>query len=175
MDQTTLTVLTAFVVVTALAVVIQMGVLVALFLSVRKTSAQMLTLADSIERRAVPALDAANSILVDSRGRMTEIVSNLSAISSSLRSQVDRFDVTFGDAMDRTQRQVIRADNLVSLTMDHVEETTEILHEGVLTPVRRLAGLVQGLTVGIDTFFKLTRKLPRREHTPVSHDEEMFI
>lgn len=175
MDQNTLTVLTAFVVVTALAVVIQMGVLVALFLSVRKTSAQMLTLADSIERRAVPALDAANSILVDSRGRMTEIVANLSAISSSLRSQVDRFDVTFGDAMDRTQRQVIRADNLVSLTMDHVEETTEILHEGVLTPVRRLAGLVQGLTVGIDTFFKLTRKLPRREHTPVSHDEEMFI
>jgi hypothetical protein len=31
-----------------------------------------------------------------------------------------------------------------------------------------------GLTVGIDTF-KLTRKFPRREHTPVSHDEEMFI
>ena len=177
MDQSTLTVLTAFVVVTALAVVIQMGVLVALFLSVRKTSAQVLTLADSIERRAVPALDAANSILVDSRGRMTEIVSNLAAISSRLRSQVDRFDVTFGDAMDRTQRQVIRADNLVSLTMDHVEETTEVLHEGVLNPVRRLAGLVQGLTVGIDTFFKLTRKFPRREHSraPVSQDEDLFI
>src|SRR5574341_663581 len=170
MDQSTLTVLTAFVVVTALAVVIQMGVLVALFLSVRKTSAQVLTLADSIERRAVPALDAANAILVDSRGRMTEIVSNLAAISSSLRSQVDRFDVTFGDAMDRTQRQVIRADNLVSLTMDHVEETTEVLHEGVIAPVRRVAGLVQGLTVGIDTFFKLARKHPRRDHThaPVS-------
>ena len=176
MDHSTLTVLTAFIVVTAIAVVVQMGILVALFASVRKTSAQVLTLADSIERRAVPALDAANSILVDSRGRMTEIVSNLAAISSSLRSQVDRFDVTFGDAMDRTQRQVIRADNLVSRTMDQVEETTDVLHEGVLTPVRRMAGLVQGLTVGIDTFFKLTRKFPRREHAPVSsNDEELFI
>lgn len=175
MDQSTLTVLTSFVIVTAIAVVIQMGILVALFLSVRKTSAQVLTLADSIERRAVPALDAASSILTDSRGRMTEIVANLAAISSSLRSQVDRFDVTMGDALDRTRRQVIRADDLVTRTMDHVEETTEVLHEGVIAPVRRVAGLVQGLTVGIDTFFKLTRKFPRREHATVSHDEELFI
>ena len=88
---------------------------------------------------------------------------------------MDRFDATFSEAMDRTRRQVIRADDMVSRTMDHVEETTELLHEGVITPVRRLAGLVQGLTVGIDTFFKLTRKFPRREHSPVSQDEEMFI
>ncbi|MGH9492371.1 MAG: hypothetical protein ACRD2K_02615, partial [Terriglobales bacterium] len=64
---------------------------------------------------------------------------------------------------------------MVTRTMDHVEETTEVLHEGVLAPVRRVAGLVQGLTVGIDTFFRLTRKFPRREHTTVSHDEELFI
>jgi methyl-accepting chemotaxis protein len=175
MDHSTLMVLTSFVVVTAIAVVIQMGILIALFVSVRKTSAQVLALAASIESRAVPALDAANSILVDSRGRMTEIVSNLAAVSSSLRSQVDRFDSTFSDAMDRTRRQVIRADNMVTRTMDQVEETTEVLHEGVIAPVRRVAGLVQGLTVGIDTFFKLTRKFPRREHSPVSHDEELFI
>ncbi len=176
MDASTLRVLTAFVVVTAFAVVIQMGILVALFVSMRKTSKQVLTLADSIERRAIPALDAANSILTDSRPRMTEIVANLAAISSSLRSQVDRFDVTFGDAMDRTRRQVIRADGMLTRTMDHVEETTEALHEGVIGPVRRVAGLVQGLTVGIDTFFKLTRKFPRREHAPASqHDEELFI
>jgi hypothetical protein len=88
---------------------------------------------------------------------------------------VDRFDSTFSDAMDRTRRQVIRADNLVSRTIDHVEETTEVMHEGVIAPVRRVAGLVQGLTVGIDTFFKLTSKFPRREHAPLSQDEELFI
>ncbi len=175
MDHTTLTVLTSFVAVTAIAVVIQMGILIGLFVSMRKTSAQVLALAASIESRAVPALDAANSILVDSRGRMTEIVSNLAAVSSSLRSQVDRFDSTFSDAMDRTRRQVIRADDLVSRTIDHVEETTEVLHQGVIGPVRSVAGLVQGLTVGIDTFFKLTRKFPRRERAPVSQDEELFI
>jgi hypothetical protein len=54
MDQSTLTVLTAFVVVTAFAVVIQMGILVALFLSVRKTSAQVLTLAAHLGAELVP-------------------------------------------------------------------------------------------------------------------------
>lgn len=175
MDQTTQTLLTSFIVVTAIAVVIQMGVLIALFLSVRRTSARMERLADALESRAVPTLEAAHAVLTDSRGRITEIVSNLSAVSSSLRSQVDRFDATFSDAMDRTRRQVIRADNLLTRTIDHVEETTEIMHEGVIGPVRRVAGLVQGLTVGIDTFFKLTRKFPRREHAPVSNDEELFI
>ena len=164
MDQSTLTVLTAFVVVTAIAVVIQMGVLVALFVSVKKTSAQMSA-----------TLEAANSVLTDSRGRLTETVANVAAISSTLRSQVDRFDSTFGEAMDRTRRQVIRADDMVSRTLDHVEETTEVLHEGVIAPVRRVAGLVQGLTVGIETFLKLTRKAPHREHAPVSQDEELFI
>ena len=175
MDQSTQTLLTSFIVVTAVAVVIQMGVLIALFLSVRKTSARMERLADALESRAVPTLEAAHAVLTDSRGRITETVANLAAISSSLRSQVDRFDSTFSEAMDRTRRQVIRADNMVSRTMDHVEETTEVLHEGVLAPVQRVAGLVQGLTVGIDTFFKLTRKSPRREHVPLSQDEEMFI
>jgi len=41
MDPATQTLLTSFIVVTAIAVVIQMGVLIALFLSVRKTSARM--------------------------------------------------------------------------------------------------------------------------------------
>ena len=175
MDQATQTLLTSFIVVTAIAVVIQMGVLIALFLSVRKTSARVERLADALESRAVPTLEAANAVLTDSRARITETVSNLAAISSSLRSQVDRFDVTFSDAMDRTRRQVIRADNVVTRTMDHVEETTEVLHQGVIGPVRQMAGLVTGLTVGIDTFFKLARKFPRREHAPVSQDEEMFI
>ena len=58
MDHSTLMVLTTFVAVTALAVVIQTGILVALFVSVRKTSAQVLTLASSIESKAIPALDA---------------------------------------------------------------------------------------------------------------------
>jgi len=175
MDQATQTLLTSFIVVTAIAVVIQMGVLIALFLSVRKTSARVERLADALESRAVPTLEAAHAVLTDSRARITETVSNLAAISSSLRSQVDRFDVTFSDAMDRTRRQVIRADNVVTRTMDHVEETTEVLHQGVIGPVRQMAGLVTGLTVGIDTFFKLARKFPRREHAPVSQDEEMFI
>ncbi|MGH9492884.1 MAG: hypothetical protein ACRD2K_05235, partial [Terriglobales bacterium] len=130
MDQATQTLLTSFIVVTAIAVVIQMGVLIALFLGVRKTSARVESLAEALEKRAVPTLEAAHAVLTDSRGRITEIVANLAAISSSLRSQVDRFDSTFSEAMDRTRRQVIRADDMVTRTMDHVEETTEVLHEG---------------------------------------------
>jgi hypothetical protein len=176
MDPTTQTLLTVFIVVTAVAVVIQMGILVALFLSLRKTSARVESLADAVEKRALPTLEAAHAVLNDSRGRITESVANVAAITSSLRSLADRFDATFSDTLDRTRRQVIRTDDMVSRALDHVEETTEVLHEGIIGPVRRLTGVVQGLTVGIDTFFKLTRKYPRREHTPaVSHDEELFI
>ena len=57
------TLMVVFIIVTSVAVVIQMGVLVALYLSVKKSSARMESLATQVETRAVPTLDMAQQIL----------------------------------------------------------------------------------------------------------------
>jgi len=76
------------------------------------------------------------------------------------------------DAVDRTRLQIIRADDLVTRTMDRVEETTDVVHKTVISPVRQMAGIVTGLTTGIGAFFG-RRAGQQPEDSP--QDEEMFI
>src|SRR5262249_45915133 len=116
-------------------------------------------------------LDATQSIVVDSRPKLGEMTDNLLAASQSIRSQVERLDATVSDAMDRTRLQVIRADDLVSRTLDRVEETTDVVHRTVISPVRQISAIVAGLTTGIQAFFGRRGQQPDE----ATQDEEMFI
>ena len=167
------TLLIVFIVVTALAVVIQAGVLVSLYISVKKTSSRVESIAGDLQQRAAPALDAATAILNNSRGNLQTLTENLAATSTSLRNQVERVETTMGDIIDRTRLQVIRADEMVSRTLDRVEETSDFVQHTVISPIKQLAGLVSGLTVGLDAFFR-RRKGPQRSQ-PQTEDEELFI
>lgn len=163
--------ITVFIIVAAIAIVIQSCILVALYLSMKRSSARVEAVAHEVERRALPVLDAANSLLNDNRPKVDAVVDNLVAATTLLRSEMERLDLTVNDIVDRTRLQVIRADEMVSRTLDRVEETTDIVHHSVLSPIRQVAGLVQGVMTGIGAYFG--RKLPREgRHVP---DEEMFI
>ena len=79
--------------------------------------------------------------------------------------------------MDRARLQIIRGDELLTRTLDRVEETTEIVHKTVVSPVRQFSGLIQGLTAGLE--FLLGNRARRNggsrdARRPVPQDE-MFI
>jgi hypothetical protein len=69
---------------------------------------------------------------------------------------------------------VIRVDELVSRTIDKVEETTEMVQHTVVTPMKQLSGLMQGLSVGIGAYLSRRRKAAM-EAAGATEDEEMFI
>jgi methyl-accepting chemotaxis protein len=152
------------------AVVVQVVVLLAILVTVRKSSARMEALANEVQRRAIPTLDAAQQLIQSSRPKVEEIISNLAASTGTLKGQLERLDATVSDVMDRTRLQIIRADEIVTRTMDRVEETTDIVHHTVISPVRQVAGLVQGITAGIGSLFGGRR----RSQVGVPNDE-MFI
>jgi hypothetical protein len=165
------TYLPAFVGVTAGAVVLQALILVALYLAVRKTSARIEALAGEVKTRALPTIEQANSLMVDLRPKIETMTSNLTDTSNVGRAQMNRIDATMGDVLDRTRLQVIRADELLSKTMDRVEETTDMVHKTVISPVRQVSGLIQGLSAGMEYFFGHRR---RRDNVGVPQDE-LFI
>jgi hypothetical protein len=168
------TVLSAFVIVACLAILIQAGILFGMFLAFRKTSTRLETIAKNVEDRALPLLDSAKGILDDSGPRLKEISTNLAEISTRLRGQAERMDSTFSDLVDRTHLQVIRVDELVSRTLDKVEETSEIVQSTVAAPVKQMSAIMQGLSVGIGTFLQRRRKAAIDAATAVE-DEELFI
>jgi len=94
-----------------------------------------------------------------------------------VRTQVERMDATVSDVVDRARLQVIRADELLSRTLDRVEETSDIVHNTVVSPVRQFAGLIQGVTAGIEFLLGNRGRRnggSREARRPVPQDE-MFI
>jgi len=164
----------AFVAITTLAVVIQAGVMVGLFLSVRKTSARMEEIATKLETKISPILDSTHDIMADATPKLKDVASNLLESSITMKAQLSRVDATMRDVAERSRLQIIRMDQMLSTTLDKIEETTEMVNQTVISPVKQFSGIVQGLSAGIGTFFA-NRKQRTGGATPAGHDDEMFI
>jgi methyl-accepting chemotaxis protein len=164
--------LTVFVAVTAAAVVLQAIVLLAMLFALRKTSARMEALAEDVRAKVLPVAETAHTMLTELRPKIENTVANLSETTTLVRAELERLDATVNDAIDRARLQVIRADDLVTRTIDKVEETTDIVHRAVVSPVRRVTGLLQGIGVGLETLVGSRRR--RRDGVTVPQDE-MFI
>lgn len=162
-----------FIIFTAIAVMIQAGILVALFVVVRKTTGRVEKIASEVSTKALPMIETTHSLLVDVKPRVTDIVANAEQSARIARTQMERLDATVSDIVDRTRLQVIRADELVNRTMDRVEETTDVVHRTVVSPIRQLSGLVQGVSAGLEFFLGRKRRQPR-DGMGVPQDE-LFI
>ena len=82
-------------------------------------------------------------------------------------------DATLSDVLDRARLQVIRADELLNRTMDRVEETSEVVHKTVVSPLRQVSGLMNAISTGVEVFLGQKRRQPRNG-MGVPQDE-MFI
>jgi len=166
-----------FIAVTAAAVILQAGLLLGMYLAMRKTSTRLESLAEEVKTKALPTIDSAQALLADIRPKLQVIADNLAETTSTVREQVQRVDATVNDVVDRARLQVIRADDLLSRTLDRVEETSEIVHKTVVSPVRQFSGLIQGLTAGIEFFVAGRGRKNGRSRDPrrPMPQDEMFI
>ncbi len=157
-----------FVAITSIAVVIQAGVIVGMFVTMRKTLSRVDILATQVVGKVLPAADAAQTMFIELRPQIDSLVSNITQSTALLRAQVERFDATATDVLERAREQAIRADEMVGNALDSVEEATASVQRAVSIPVRQFSGIVRGVTAGFE--YLATKK--RREGAP---QDEMFI
>lgn len=176
--------LTIWIAVTSAAVVLQMLILLGMFITMRKLAARVEGLAAKAEEttamvqtRVLPIIDNVKSIqqqvtsfIETARPKIETIVDNASRVSTTARATVERFDATANDAIDRIRLQVIRGDEMLTRTMDRVEETSEKVQHTVMSPVRQVSGIMQAISTGFGAYFSTQRR--RRNGGP---SEEMFI
>lgn len=169
--------LTLFIALTGIAVLLQAGVLLAMYLAMRKTTADLQALASEVRTKVLPAIDQAQQIIADMRPKLEVIAENVRDTSITVKGQVQRIDATVNDMMDRARLQVIRADELLSRTLDRVEQTSDFVQKTVVSPVRQISGLMQGITVALEFLFAGRGRRnggSREDGRPVPQDE-MFI
>lgn len=168
--------LTIFIAITGAALPLQAGLLAAMYLSIRKTSAHVESLANEVKSKILPTIDTAQSVLTEVRPKIEVLAANLAQSSTSVREEIQRLDATVNDVVDRARLQIIRADEMLTRTFDRVEYTSDVVQKTVMSPVRQVSGVIQGVTAGLEFLFAgRDRKNGRgRERRPVPQDE-MFI
>lgn len=166
--------LTVFVAVTSVAVVLQMGLLLALYLAVRHWTAQMESVALDMQRRVTPLIENTRDILADATPKLQELTANLAEASASLRKNSETLGDVAVEMAVRTRNRVARADDMLTRTMERVEKTTGAVQNSVLSPVRHVNGILQGISVGIGAFLNQKREV-QNERQRNTNDEGMFI
>lgn len=167
--------LTLFIAITSAAVVLQMAILLGLYLTVRRTTATVESIALDLQRRVTPIVENARDIVADATPKLKEITSNLTEVSATLKQQAETIGDTAVEIAIRAKNKVAQADNMVTRTLERVEKTTGAVQNSVLSPVRQVNGILQGISVGIGAFLNQKRQDQNaRRHTP-DDDENMFV
>ncbi len=163
--------LEAFIVIAAVAIVVQMAILVAMFVVMRDTAERFTRMASQLQARLDPILLRTNRILEDSEERIASVMSDAAEISHVARGQAQRVDRVFSDAIERLRIQVVRADHILTGTLEVIEEAGSKVRSTVWEPVRQVSAVLKGLKAGLDMF------RGRRQAAPdaTTQDEELFI
>jgi hypothetical protein len=161
--------LTIFIGVTAAAVVLQMLILAGMFFTVRKLSKRVQSLTDDMESKLKPMLADMQAFVQTARPKLEHIIDNASSISTTAKTQAGDLDVTVKAFMGRARLQAIRVDQMVTRTLDNVENATTKVQNTVVSPLRHLNGVLQGIGVGLEAFFD------KQKRSRNGQNDEMFI
>jgi hypothetical protein len=162
----------AFIVIAAVAIVTQMAILLAMYLEFREMNRRVTRIATELQSKVDPILVRMNRIVEDSQDRIASIVGDAAEITRIARNQAQKVDRVFTDAVERLRAQVIRADHILTGTLEVIEDTGSKFRKTLWAPVHQASAFLKGMKVGLD-FIRGQKRPP--EPTPATQDEELFI
>src|SRR5205823_3445603 len=163
-----------FSIVAALALVVQVVILTALFLQTRRTSENLNRLVSEVQSRMGPILTRVQILLDDMQPKISSMVNDASHIVYLARGQAQKIDRVFTDAADRVRGQLVRADRILTGTLEAVEDAGAKIKHSFWQPVQKASALVQGIKVGLD-ILRSRRRRRQGDEPREQQEEELFI
>ena len=163
-----------FSIVAAIALVVQVGILIALFLQLKNTTESISRVVNDLHTRMGPILTRTQILLDDTQPKLTELVDDASHIVYLARAQAQKMDKVFTEASDRLRGQLVRADRILSGTLEAVEDAGAQVRKSFMGPVQKVSAVVQGIKIGLDVL-RSRRSQPESPRDPVDQEDELFI
>ncbi len=161
-----------FVIITALAVVLQMVILALMYVQFRQMNERMTRIASDFHARVSPILSRLQVLVEDAQPRIAGMISDAAEITYLARSQAQKVDRVFTEAVDRLRVQLIHADHILTGVLESIEETGSKVRRTLLSPVQQASAFIKGVKTGLE-FFR-SRRRPQ-ERSSETQDEELFI
>ena len=159
----------------AIALLVQVSILAALFFQTRKTMQQIERTVNDLNNKFSPILTRVQILLEDTQPKISTMVSDAAHIVYLARGQAQKVDRVFTDATDRMRGQLVRADRILTGTLEAVEEAGSQFKHSFWRPVQKASALVQGIKVGLDLLRSRRSSSHSRRDEPLEQEEELFI
>jgi hypothetical protein len=164
-----------FSIVAAIALVVQVGILIGLFLQLRKTTESINRMVSDLHTRMGPILTRTQMMLDDTQPKIAHLVEDASHMVYLARVQAQKMDRVFTEASDRLRGQLVRADRIMTGTLEAVEDAGTQVRRSFLGPVQKVSAVVQGIKIGLDVLRSRRRHEPERANETVEQEDELFI
>jgi len=165
--------LTIFIGLTTAALVAQAAALVLAYLRLAKLDEETKATRQQLREQLVPILRNVEDTSITVRENSRVIFDDLSAMSYTARKQVDKFDRISDELADRLRLQIIRVDELLTVTLDNLEHAGTAVRENVIGPVKEAAAVIQGVKAAID--FISARRGSKERRPSGRSEEDLFI
>src|ERR1700691_4397838 len=128
--------LEAFIVIAAVAIVLQMAILLALFFQVKAALAKLDRVTNDLQSKINPILIRVNRILEDSEERISSIMGDAAELTRVARTQAQKFDRVFTEAIERLRIQILRADIILTGALEVIEDAGSKFRDNLWAPVQ---------------------------------------
>ncbi len=164
----------AFTAVACAALIIQVVLLVVMAVAsvkMRRQISALIARAEPLIDKAGPLADTSQQILNEVRGYAAEISAKTKDLLDLSRKQLGRVDEVMAEATSRTRAQMDRIEMVMDDTVNRFQETTSLLQNGIVRPLRQISGLTAGIKAALGFLINGHRTTVEQ----ATHDEEMFI
>jgi hypothetical protein len=165
-----------FSIVAAIALVVQVGILIGLFVQLRKTTESINRMVTDLHSRMGPILTRTQIMLDETEPKISALVEDASHIVYLARVQAQKMDKVFTEASDRLRGQLVRADRILTGTLEAVEDAGMQVRRSFLGPVQKVSAVVHGIKIGLDVLRSRRRQPEAGVRESVEQQEdELFI
>jgi hypothetical protein len=163
-----------FSIVAAIALVVQVAILIGLFLQLKRTTESINRMINDLHNRVGPILTRTQILLEDTQPKLSNLVDDASQVVYLARAQAQKMDRVFTEASDRLRGQLVRADRIITGTLEAVEDAGTQVRRSFLGPVQKASAVVQGIKIGLD-FLRSRRREKEPLHETMEQEDELFI
>lgn len=161
-----------FIAITALAVLMQAVILLAIFVSVRKTAKSVTEQVEELRNSVMPIIDTTRDLMNRVAPKVEATAADLAEIAHGLRAQTAQMEFAANEIVDRVRRQTGRLDKMFTGGLDGVDRAGAFVADAVSKPVRQISGLLASLKAIVESL-RNSSSAHRETHAP--SDKDMFV
>ena len=167
------TLLVIFVGLTGFALLVQAIVMLAAFLTMRKTVVSLQSDVHELRASAMPIIEKSRDTLEKLAPKIESVSNDVSDVVRTLREQTHQFQLVASDVLDRVHRQTSRVDNMFTGVVDSVEHASNVVVDSVARPVRQVSALLAGAKAFLGVL--ATGRRRPGDRVEVTANEDMFV